>query len=278
MRETRRPRDPRSSRRLRPVATRSRTPPHAGAASEASRVRRRLEGLDRASLPQVPRAPDDRVRQDRIDAGERPGTPSAESARVRELEREIRELKRARFEGVRCSSRITLVVDHALGAPSGLAVAVGGRRQAQHPADRLVAKSDHDASRCTRSRRPALVELLRELMPTSRSHSRGAARSVRAATGGSSNAPPWSARQTETPGRAPHGARGGAASPPATRGRHRHARSAGHSQAPPAPRARSALLGTSLDVPPRGSLSQGWNPRSRASARNPGRVKVVFLE
>jgi transposase-like protein len=35
------------------------------------------------------------VRQDQINHGERPGTTSAESARVRELERENRELKRA---------------------------------------------------------------------------------------------------------------------------------------------------------------------------------------
>jgi transposase len=34
-------------------------------------------------------------RQGQIDAGERPGTTTAESARVRELERELRELKRA---------------------------------------------------------------------------------------------------------------------------------------------------------------------------------------
>jgi transposase len=35
------------------------------------------------------------IRQDQINAGERPGTTTAESARVRELERENRELKRA---------------------------------------------------------------------------------------------------------------------------------------------------------------------------------------
>ena len=35
------------------------------------------------------------VRQDQINAGERPGVTTAESARVRELERENRELKRA---------------------------------------------------------------------------------------------------------------------------------------------------------------------------------------
>jgi transposase-like protein len=33
------------------------------------------------------------IRQDQINAGERPGTTTAESARVRELERETRELK-----------------------------------------------------------------------------------------------------------------------------------------------------------------------------------------
>jgi transposase-like protein len=35
------------------------------------------------------------VKQDQINNGERPGTTTAESARVRELERENRELKRA---------------------------------------------------------------------------------------------------------------------------------------------------------------------------------------
>jgi transposase len=35
------------------------------------------------------------MRQEQINKGERPGTTSAESARVRELERELRELKRA---------------------------------------------------------------------------------------------------------------------------------------------------------------------------------------
>jgi transposase-like protein len=35
------------------------------------------------------------VKQAQIDAGQRPGVSTAESARVRELEREVRELKRA---------------------------------------------------------------------------------------------------------------------------------------------------------------------------------------